>query len=226
MTRTAVLLFAGLAFVFVAHAETVQVPEKCAGQETPCVIRTADAEFLFKSHGYEVKVVKETILKVVKADNHVSFDILKGRIEVSELGSGAYTASLNGVLLDSKRVMALRLRESLQILDSQNFVLTRYQIKQGVYPERTSSEFLSKRDLVSFTSRYFSTVGGFKSYLSSIEKKWVAEFKLQNENQTKALLRSVASEEKAIEERVRQKTKEENELKKVKNEFFFRTFQR
>jgi hypothetical protein len=79
---------------------------------------------------------------------------------------------------------------------------------------------------VQFTSNYFAGVDQFKKFLTSFEKSWVAEFKRQNESQTKALLRSVASEEKAVEERVQQKIREDNELKRIRNELFFRTFQR
>ena len=85
---------------------------------------------------------------------------------------------------------------------------------------------MSKSDLVQFTRNYFAGVDQFKKFLGSFEKNWVAEFKRQNESQTKALLRSIASEEKAVEERIKQKIREKNELKKIRNELFFRTFQR
>lgn len=226
MTNWGLILLSTLALVVTVRAETVQVPELCAAKQSPCVIRTDDQFFIYRQQGLQIKIVRESIVKIIKTDNHLNFDILKGRIELQEYEPTKTTASINDVLIDGSRVMAHRLRESFEIFDLNAYNLARYQIKQGVYPERLSQNFISKADLVQFTRHYFASVDQFKSFLGSIEKNWVAEFKRQNENQTKALLRSVASEEKAVEDRVKQKNREESELKKVKNEFFFRTFQR
>jgi hypothetical protein len=219
-------VFTVLVLAVSAYAETVQVPELCAAKQSPCVIRTDEQFFIYKQQGLQIKIVRDSIVKVIKTENHLNFDILKGRIELQEYDAVTGSASINDVLIDGNRVMAHRLRDNLEIYDLNTFSLARYQIKQGVYPDRLSQNFISKADLVQFTRHYFTTVDQFKAFLSSIEKKWIAEFKLQNENQTKALLRSVASEEKAVEERVQQKMREEKELKKVRNELFFRTFQR
>lgn len=220
------MLFSALVFAASAQSETVQVPELCAAKQSPCVIRTEDQFFIYKEQGLQIKIVRESIVKIIKTENHLSFDILKGRIELQEYEASKGTASINDVLIDGSRVMAHRLRESLEIYDIGSFSLSRYHIKHGVYPERLSQNFISKADLVQFTRHYFTKVDQFKTFLTSIEKNWTAEFKRQNESQTKALLRSVASEEKAVEERVQQKMREDKELKKVRNELFFRTFQR
>ena len=213
-------------FASSVQAETVQVPEQCAAKQSPCVVRTDAQFFIYKDEGLRVKIVRDSIVKVIKTEKHLNFDILKGRLELQFEEGAALTASVNDVLVDSSRVMAYRQRESLEIFDLNSFSLGKYQIKQSVYPERLTQNFMSKADLVQYTRYYFANIEQFKAFLTSIEKKWVAEFKLQNETQTKALLRSVASEEKAVEERVQQKIREEKELKKVRNELFFRTFQR
>lgn len=226
MMNWGVVLLSTLAFAVSVNAETVQVPELCASKQSPCVIRTDQQFFIYKEQGLQIKIVRDTIVKIIKTENHLNFDILKGRIELQEYEPTKGTASINDVLIDGSRVMAHRLRDSLEIFDINTFNLGRYQIKQGVYPERLSHNFISKSDLVQFTRHYFASVDHFKNFLVSIEKSWVAEFKRQNESQTKALLRSIASEEKAVEERVKQKMRENSELKKVRNELFFRTFQR
>ena len=220
------VLFSVLALAISVKAETVQVPEQCAAKQYPCVIRTDDQFHTYKDQGLRIKIVRDTIVKIIKTDKHLNFDILKGRLELQFEESSVLTASINDVLVSGNRIMAHRLRESLEIYDLNTFSLGRYQIKQNIYPERITQNFISKADLVQYTRYYFAEVDQFKGFLSSIEKSWVGEFKRQNENQTKALLRSVASEEKAVEERVQQKMREENELKKVRNELFFRTFQR
>ena len=84
MMIRSVLLLSVFTFAFSLKAETVQVPELCASKQSPCVVRTDEQFFIYKEQGLQIKIVKETIVKIIKTENHLNFDIFKGRIEIEE----------------------------------------------------------------------------------------------------------------------------------------------
>ena len=207
----------------------IQVPEDCANHSFPCLIRADEKNFKFVEANLDIQLTKKSIVKISQEKNkHINFELLAGRIEIQEIKPADQTTSINSVLIDGPRIMASRDHDMLSVFNLSNFTLSDYSIKfqNDNFPERVRSNFLSKNELVEFTKYYFSQVKGFKAFLTSIEKDWSAEFKKQNETQTKALLRSIASEEKEADEKIRKKEREEAELKKVKNDFFSRTFNR
>ena len=207
----------------------IQVPEDCVNHSFPCLIRADEKNFKFVEANLEIQLTKKSIVKISQeANKHINFELLAGRIEIQEKKPSDQTSSINSVLIDGPHIMASRDHDMVSVFNLSNFTLAEYsiQFQNDNFPERVSSNFLSKSELVEFTKYYFSQVKGFKAFLASIEKDWSAEFKKQNDTQTKALLRSIASEEKEADEKLRKKQREEAELKKVKSEFFSRTFNR
>jgi hypothetical protein len=225
--RMAVLVFIS-AISMAAQAE-IQVPEDCINKAYPCLIR-ADQMLEFKQAHLVVSLTPKSIIKLTKDNDtkQLNMELLAGRMSVKEVEPSEVAVSVNSVLLEVPYVMVKREHDELDILNLTKFTKVRYSIniQDNNVPVRVRSYFLSKSELVDFTRHYFSEVKNFKNFLTSIQPSWLAEFKAQNESQTKALMRSVASEEKAAEDRVRQEQERERQIKKVKDEFFFRTFNR
>jgi hypothetical protein len=214
-----------LGFSAVVQAE-IQVPEDCINHAYPCLVR-ADANFEFKQDHLSITLTPKSILKITKEDKLINLELLTGRMSVSEKERSQETFSVNSVLTDGPAFMVKREKDELDILSLTKFVKTHYLISaQENVPVRVRSNFLSKSEFVDFTRHYFTALKDLKGFLASVEANWSAEFQKQNESQTKALMRSVASEEKAAEERIRSEKEKAQALKKAKEELFFRTFQR
>jgi hypothetical protein len=214
-----------LGFSAVVQAE-IQVPEDCINHAYPCLVR-ADANFEFKQDHLSITLTPKSILKITKEDKLINLELLTGRMSVSEKERSQETFSVNSVLTDGPAFMVKREKDELDILSLTKFVKTHYLISaQENVPVRVRSNFLSKSEFVDFTRHYFTSLKDLKGFLASVEANWSAEFQKQNESQTKALMRSVASEEKAAEERIRSEKEKAQALKKAKEELFFRTFQR
>ncbi|MBY0452085.1 MAG: hypothetical protein K2P92_03550, partial [Bdellovibrionaceae bacterium] len=182
---------------FDLQAQTIQVPEKCAGRTAPCIIKTLTEDYKFSYQGYDVNISPETIIKISTDKKHYNFDVLKGHLSLEKTKASAEnTASIDTVMVDSDHVMASRDGASLQVLNLERFILSEYKIEGAAeaYAVRLKSDFASKTELISFAKNHFEKVVELRRFLSSVEKSWVAEFKRQNDLQTKALMRSVASE--------------------------------
>jgi len=204
----------------------IQVPEDCIDHAYPCLIR-ADNMFSFKQGNLNIRLTPKSILKITKENKQLNLELLTGRMSVNELTSSEETMTVNSVLMESSEFMVKRDHDELDLLSLTKFTRTHYLINvQENIPVRVRSNFLSKSEFIDFTRYYFSSIKDFKGFLTSTESKWAVEFQKQNESQTKALMRSVASEEKASEERIRQEQEKAQALKKAKEELFFRTFRR
>jgi len=216
-------------FATVSLKAEIQVPEDCINKTYPCLVR-ADQLLEFKQAHLLVTLTPKSIVKITKDsnDSQLNFELLTGRLSVKEVETAAWAVSVNAVMLEVPHAMIKRDHDELDVLNLIKFTKVRYaiNIQNNNVPVRVRSYFLSKSEFVDFTRHYFAETKAFKNFLTGIQSLWIAEFKSQNESQTKALMRSVASEEKAAEDRVRQEQERERQIKKVKDEFFFRTFNR
>jgi hypothetical protein len=134
--------------------------------------------------------------------------------------------SLNNVAVDSGKVMGNRERDSLRILSLVDFSLSHYSISEENFPVRKGSQFINKKDLVFFTAHFYTNAAEYRSFLASAQKDWGVEFKRQNVSQTKALMRSIASQQQQEKELSEKLQREEQERKRVRENFFYRTFHR
>lgn len=220
-----------LAFLFVffpiwALAAAVQVPESCVGRVLPCLVRTEQTGFNFVQGNVEVKLAGDTLVKLSGSDAQVNFEVLSGYIGIVEKENSKRIISLNGVPVDSESIMASRLGSKIEILSLDNFSYEEFKISDEKFPVRVKGEFINKKDLVFFTRHFFTESVSYRRFLEKIEKEWSSEFKRQNISQTKALLRSIASEQKREKELAEKKMRDEQEAKKIKERFFYRTFYR
>jgi hypothetical protein len=219
-------LFAFAFFVSQLALAEIQVPEDCINHAYPCLVR-ADSLLEFKQSNLKITLTPKSILKITKDSGQINLELLAGRMSVKESSLSDESVSVNSIVIDGPDFMIKRDHDKLDLVSLTKFTRTHYSISaQDNIPVRVKSNFLSKNDFVDFTRHYFSSLSGFKNFLAATESKWAAEFQKQNENQTKALIRSVASEEKNAEERIRQQQEKARALKKAKEELFFRTFQR
>lgn len=229
MMKTFMIAFFCLLSFATVQAQTIQVPEKCAARTTPCLIKTMNEKYKFSYEGYEVIISPDTIIKISRDQKHFNFDVLKGHISLEKTkASSENTASIDTVMVDSDHVMASRDASSLRVLNLEHFTLTDYTIEGGpeVYAVRLNSGFASKTELINFSKNHFEKVADLRRFLNSIEEDWVAEFKRQNDLQTKALMRSVASEEEEAQKKALERRRLDEQRKKARNELFYRTFER
>ncbi len=220
-------LLAVISVLSLSAMAEIQVPEDCINKAYPCLIR-ADQMMEFKQAHLVIGLTPKSIIKITKDNAQLNLELLTGRMSVKEFAAPEYAVSVNSIMLEMPQAMVKREHDELEVLNLSKFTKVRYSIniQNNNVPVRVRSYFLSKSELVDFTRHYFTDLKNFKTFLNSIQPQWVAEFKIQNESQTKALMRSVASEEKAAEDSVRQEHERERQAKKVKDEFFFRTFSR
>ena len=88
------------------------------------------------------------------------------------------------------------------------------------------SVFVEKPELFQFVTPFFHTKSSFKNFITEIEPLWKQEFKSQTISQTKVLKRAIASTENREQKNREVNIKNQIELKKVRDEFFYRTFYR
>lgn len=231
---TFLLLFVALSFLPIksgANGVAVQVPEDCVDRSSPCLIRTAGEAFQFNLGDLQVRVQKNTTLKVSSTDRENHFEILTGRISINIGSSQRSTThkqlSLHGVVVADPRVMISREQDELKILNISNFYLSQYRlINRTTEPQLLHSEMADQKKLIDFSRYHFEDMKAFKKFLSSVAESWRAAYRIYSDNQTKVLRRTIAS--------VREEQKKQDELnfrnskktKKVRDDFFSRTFER
>ena len=209
-----------------AGGGAVQVPEACVNRTLPCLIRSEHSPFTFLQNQVKVKMAADTLVKITGSKEGINFEIIAGFAQLTDNGKAKTPYSLNSVAMDSQKVMGSRDGDSLRLLSLNDFSFSQYKIAEGNFPMRLSSEFINKKDLVHFTQHFFTNAAEYSAFLAGLQADWSTEFKRQNISQTKALMRSIASQqeqEKLLSEKMQ---REKTELKKVRENFFYRTFYR
>lgn len=212
-------------------AQTIQVPENCLNKVSPCLFRTEDSSFRFQYDNQQVVLMKDGIIKIYFDENHNNFDLIEGRMNLQMLTKAVKSSSVNNISMDAGQFLISRFSNRLSILNLSHFILKEYSIStDGVKPSLVRSEFMNKKDFVEFTRYYFTNLQQYKKFLAGQSLKWKHEFELQSINQTKVLERSIALEtlEVATESKIEREKKELEaaQTKKIKDEFFYRTFKR
>lgn len=221
------LLALFLAFSVAGYASPIQVPDGCAGQVSPCLIRAGAEGFSFKVGGLQVKVLPQSIVKIISSKNSESFELHDGRLHISATEEWASSSLVINQLVQSEPgVLISRQKDQLKIMRLRDFTLTEYRMRAKSEPQELKSGFANKKDFIHFTKYFFQQAAEFKAFLNRTGKSWKSEFARQNEDQTKVLRRGIAS----VEEQKRQQEEldERNAVqsKKVRDQFFYRTFHR
>lgn len=214
-----------------AVAEIISIPENCISEEvSPCLLKSTENKTLQgKSKLFSLSVEEEAIVKIIQFSSPFKFELLQGKIFIQSASKKKIQFSLNEINFDSKAIFAkLNSEHRLQVYDTKNFILAEYEpgIEKNKETVIRKSEFLSKIDMVRYLAEFFQNKRSFVSYLKSIESRWKDELKSQTNDQTIALQRSIASIEKAEADAKELSKKEAEELKKVRRQFFYRTFYR
>ncbi len=231
MSSFRLFLFVNLIHGLSASAETLSVPENCLAQEiAPCLIKAETNQTLkSKSKLFQLAVSSGSIVKIVQFNIPFKFDLLNGKVSIQAISKKPIQFKLNDVAFESKAVFAKSTEVGrLQIYDVKNFILAEYELSGSSEQESVlrKSEFLAKLDMIRYLSEFYTSKKSFLGYLKSIETLWKKELNRQTNDQTIALQRSIASIAKAEELSKAQAEKEAEELKKVRRQFFYRTFYR
>ncbi len=223
-------LIAILMQVEAVKAEVIQVPEGCIHSESaPCLVRsTKQAALLSKNKDYSYLVDAKSITKWNSYQDEIKVEVLEGTLYIKKSEGFSKVFNINGVVLTSHSFFVSRDQQKLKILDGEKFVMSEYQLSSNaeVGSVVVKVDFVDKLNLIAFLSQFFHTKPQLMDYLKKNESKWSQEFAQQNKNQTKVLVRAIASVEDEERMNVLRKQKQEKELKRVRQEFFYRTFYR
>lgn len=209
---------------FNLYAQVVQVPEACAGEKTPCLIRTENNYFEFAHKNLKIKMNPDTLLKIEFDEKNDRIYVLEGRVALNSQNSGK-DVFLHGQKIINGLYMVSRYDSTLKALNLDTFIYDQYRTDRSE-AELVKTVFADKVTLVDFSKDYFTDINQYKKFLQSVEPKWKIEFEKNNNDQTKVLLRSIASEEAKLKKEAEAKSKELRQQKKVRDQFFYRTFYR
>lgn len=221
-----------LSFLFSSsvYAELISLPEACfERQVAPCLMKVTGAKNLVQSKlHFEVGLDVIAILKIKSFSKPLQIELLQGSISIQALASHDLDLKLNEISFRSKQVFARMQKRKMTVYDTQSFILSEYDL--GDSPDQEAvlakADFPTKVSLVRFVAGFFHQKNKLMSFLKQIEPAWQKEFKAQTDRQTKVLKRSVASLEMSEIEKRLQAEAEVEELKKVRDLFFYRTFYR
>lgn len=207
--------------------QTVQVPEDCLGKVSPCLIHTADNAFQFIYDGQRVTLLREAVLKITFDEKKSNFNLFDGRIILKKIDKNQKLLSINSLPVKSGWQMVSRSNSSLSILDLKSFTLSSYEsLNESSGFKLLRADFIDKKEFVGFTKFYFQNLTDYKSFLAGQSRKWKKEFEKQNDTQTKVLLRTIASEQENARIEAQKNTVRASEIKKAREMFFYRTFER
>ena len=214
-------------FTTAGFTQSVLVPEDCLGKISPCLVHTDEKFFEFMFDGQKVKLLKEGILKISFDLTQSHFELIDGRIDVKKIERIQRALFINGNKVKTGWIMASRVLRTLSVLDLQTFNFSVYEAaaNQSVFTQ-VRSDIIDKTDFVSFTKYYFHNLRDYKSFLAGQAGNWKREFAKENNSQTKVLTRTIASEREKARIEARKNSAQTIEAKKVRELFFYRTFER
>lgn len=134
---------------------------------------------------------------------------------------------INGILVKSAYVMVHKDNDVIKILELKKFSVSDYDltnVKQS--PILIKSHLATKTEVVFFAAPFFKTKNKFLSFLKTVEKPFAKQLEAQTEAQTIVLKRALASVEEENKVAADKKAAADAKLKKVREQFFYRTFYR
>lgn len=208
-------------------AGVIQVPEDCLNRVSPCLIRAEDKAHQFKLGEHKISLTKEAILKIEFNANHLNLELLDGHVSLVTGEKLDKKFTVNSHPITAGRWIAKRTPKKFDILSLNDYRLSEYQTKKGTAKLLLlRSDFINKKDFVGFTKYFFEKNSEYKSFLAFEAPKWKAEFDRQNNSQAKVLMRTIAAEKEKARIEDKKKALEAAKAKKVRSDFFYRTFNR
>lgn len=203
----------------------MQIPENClTEQKSPCLTKVSEQSENISVSGNLIRVVKDSILQWDQFRPQTELSILQGFIHV-EKNQQAF--KVNQILLSENQRMIARKQQELRMLDTNSFLLSTYTIN-SVQSNSVleKSVFLEKVELIQFVAYFFDQKKPFKDFLKGIESRWKDQLSTQAAMQTQILKRAIASDESVVRNQELARHKIQQQHKKVRDEFFYRTFYR
>lgn len=209
-------------------AQVIQVPEDCLNRVSPCLIRNEGVNFQFKIQSSKFSLVGGSILKIEKDSRHeINLDLIDGFISFVVAEVDQSKMKIQGSALSKGRWMVARSPQKLELLNLTDYQLRTFRKSTSKSDlELVKSEFINKLDFLNFAKNFFYKTQDYKNFVRSEAPLWKSEFDRQNEIQSKVLMRTIASEKEQAKLEAERKAQEEAQAKKLKSEFFYRTFNR
>ncbi len=203
----------------------MQIPENClTEQKSPCLTKISEQNENISVSGNLIRVVKDSILQWDLFRPQTELSILHGFIHVEKIQQAF---KVNQILLSEGQRLIARKQHELQMLDTQSFLLSTYTLNSvQTNSVLEKSIFLEKVELIQFVAYFFDQKKPFKEFLKAIESRWKDQLSTQAAIQTKILKRAIASDESVVKSHELARRKIQQEHKKVRDEFFYRTFYR
>ncbi len=206
------------------YADVLQVPEMCFEKKmAPCLTQVQGRSSSLKIKSTTFTVTSNSILQWNNFDD-LAVDILKGSFIVTD---NTTPFKLNEIFISKPNQMIRRQDNLILGLDLKTFILSTYKVSEvRSNTVLLKTEFLEKMQLLKYASGFFERRKSYVQFLKSIEGLWKAEFVSQTKTQTKVLERAVASLGESLQLEGIEKQRQDDELKKVREQFFYRTFYR
>lgn len=217
----------GILFFSVAPAlaAPLEIPEKCLSEKkAPCLVKAQDGEETIKVNNLQVRLLKDTLVQWDSLDSVLALSLLKGSVQIRNSGD---PVTINKIPSQQQHLLIAKKDQLLNFLDLKTFMLSTFILAQVQSNSvLAKSVFVEKAELFGFVVPFFQTSSSFKKFITEIAPLWKHEFKTQTVSQTKVLTRAIASAE--VRDLQKQQTETRNllALKKVRDEFFYRTFYR
>lgn len=221
-------LFSSLGF-----AKSLQVPENCVQERmAPCLAQVSkDEDFLVKIENINFRLTNETIVKWISFDEDIKFEIIKGYVHVQQndkkkTNKSIEVVEVNGVSLNRFPVLVRKDDDSLEVLDLKTYFAATFKLPIQKDQQPSVNRFLDKAEFVRYVAPFYRTTNSLNAFLKSVVADWKVKFHAQANSQTNVLKRAIASAE-AEKQRV-EAERIENQIKnkKVREQFFYRTFYR
>ena len=214
-----------LFYGFRVMAEMIEVPEKCfADKKAPCLIKIQSEQQDLVLNETRFLALKETLIRWDSFDQEISLSLLKGGFQFKK---NLHSLKIDGVVVSAENAFIEKKEKNLYVLNLKSFMLANYSLAEiQANSVLSKTVFLEKNELLQYMSHFFSTRQSFKDFVQSIEQSWKKELIAQADVQTKVLRRGIASVELNENKKKQEYARSQQNLKKVREEFFYRTFYR
>ncbi len=218
-----VLLF-GL-YGLTSVAQVLEVPEKCFSEKkVPCLLKIQSQPQDLVLNQTRFRANKDTLIQWDSFDQGAVFSLLKGGFQ---LENNYQDLKIDGVVITAENALIEKKEKNLYVLNLKNFILANYSLSEvQANSVLFKTVFLEKNELLQYVSHFFSSRQTFKAFVQSIEQSWKKELISQADVQTKVLKRAIASVELRELKKKQEFNRDQQSLKKVREEFFYRTFYR
>ena len=214
-----------LIYSFAAAAQVLEVPDKCFSEKkVPCLVKMQSQQQDLFLNQTRFRITKNSLFQFNSFNPLLSLSILQGGFQ---LAKNSQSFKIDGVAVSAENALIEKKEKNLYVLNLRNFVLANYSLSEvQANSVLFKTVFLEKNELLQFMSHFFSSSQSFKDFVKSIEQSWKNELISQADIQTKVLKRGLAAVEFNENKKKLEDSRSQQSLKKVREEFFYRTFYR